>query len=276
MLRDRLVCGLNDEKIQRRLLTEPGLTYKRAVQLALAFESASKNKLDLKSKVETAPVSVHRVNKHETPQECYRCGGRHNPSQCRFLEVNCYNWDKKGHIEKMCRGQKQKAYGNDQANKRRTDNKAGSQPTHLLKESNTDEYTMYQMKGTTNAAQPLEVDIELCGEPHKIDTGATKTIISETGAYSELRENVKLVNSNAILSTYTEEKIPVTGRVTVPVKYGEQNHNLSALVVQGTLHPFVSQALKQVWELFLITLFSRTGHVINSTQDSHGFNGGSA
>ncbi|KAK3709328.1 hypothetical protein QZH41_006929 [Actinostola sp. cb2023] len=91
------------------------------------------------------------------------------------------------------------------------------------------------MKGTTNAVlQPLEVDIELCGEPHKmeIDTGATKTIISET-TYSELPENVKLVNSNAILSTYTGEKIPVIGKVTVPVKYGEQNHNLSALVVQG-------------------------------------------
>ncbi|KAK3726335.1 hypothetical protein QZH41_008960, partial [Actinostola sp. cb2023] len=236
MLRDRLVCGLNDEKIQRRLLAEPGLTYKRAVQLALAFESASKNTLDLKSKVETAPISVHQVNKHETPQECYRCGGRHNPSQCRFREVKCYNCDKKGHIEKMCRGQKQKAYhGHDQVNKRRTDNKAGSQPTHLLKESNTDEYTMYHMKGTTNAVlQPLEVDIELCGEPHKmeIDTGATKTIISET-TYSELPENVKLVNSNAILSTYTGEKIPVIGKVTVPVKYGEQNHNLSALVVQG-------------------------------------------
>ncbi|KAK3738200.1 hypothetical protein QZH41_012780, partial [Actinostola sp. cb2023] len=215
---------------------EPGLTYKRAVQLALAFESASKNTLDLKSKVETAPISVHQVNKHETPQECYRCGGRHNPSQCRFREVKCYNCDKKGHIEKMCRGQKQKAYhGHDQVNKRRTDNKAGSQPTHLLKESNTDEYTMYHMKGTTNAVlQPLEVDIELCGEPHKmeIDTGATKTIISET-TYSELPENVKLVNSNAILSTYTGEKIPVIGKVTVPVKYGEQNHNLSALVVQG-------------------------------------------
>ncbi|CAB4030206.1 PREDICTED: uncharacterized protein LOC106613174 [Paramuricea clavata] len=40
MIRDRLVCGINNEKIQRRLLAEPELTYKKAVELSLAMESA--------------------------------------------------------------------------------------------------------------------------------------------------------------------------------------------------------------------------------------------
>ena len=43
MLRDRLVCGVNDELIQRRLLSERGLTYERALEIALAIETAPKD-----------------------------------------------------------------------------------------------------------------------------------------------------------------------------------------------------------------------------------------
>ena len=40
MIRDRLVFGINDKAIQKRLLAEPKLTYKRAVELAQELESA--------------------------------------------------------------------------------------------------------------------------------------------------------------------------------------------------------------------------------------------
>ena len=42
-LRDRLVCGVHDIRIQRRLLAEPKLTLKRALDLALATEAADKD-----------------------------------------------------------------------------------------------------------------------------------------------------------------------------------------------------------------------------------------
>ena len=47
MLRDRLVCGIEDPKIQRRLLAESDLTFDKAFELALASESADKNAKDL-------------------------------------------------------------------------------------------------------------------------------------------------------------------------------------------------------------------------------------
>ena len=40
MIRDRLVCGISEETIQKRLLTESKLTYKKAVELALGLETA--------------------------------------------------------------------------------------------------------------------------------------------------------------------------------------------------------------------------------------------
>ena len=48
MLRDRLVCGVNNEKIQLRLLAEPDLTYARSLQLAQAMEIAEKDRQQLK------------------------------------------------------------------------------------------------------------------------------------------------------------------------------------------------------------------------------------
>uniref|UniRef100_A0A1X7TD62 Uncharacterized protein n=1 Tax=Amphimedon queenslandica TaxID=400682 RepID=A0A1X7TD62_AMPQE len=46
MIRNRLVCGVNDRTIQRRLLQESKLDYKTAYNIAIATESASKNALD--------------------------------------------------------------------------------------------------------------------------------------------------------------------------------------------------------------------------------------
>ena len=43
MLRDRIVCGVRDLRIHRRLLAEPKLTLKRAIDLVLAIEAADKD-----------------------------------------------------------------------------------------------------------------------------------------------------------------------------------------------------------------------------------------
>ena len=42
MLRDRIVCGIADNHMQRRLLSESTLTYKKAVEMCTAMESASR------------------------------------------------------------------------------------------------------------------------------------------------------------------------------------------------------------------------------------------
>ena len=51
--------------------------------------------------------------------------------------------------------------------------------------------------------------------------------------YNNFRDKVELKSSKAILSTYKGEKIPVSGEVLIPVKYQNQQHNLSAMVVKS-------------------------------------------
>ena len=47
MIQDRLVCGVNDERMQGRLLTESRLHFKKALELAAAMEIADKNTRDI-------------------------------------------------------------------------------------------------------------------------------------------------------------------------------------------------------------------------------------
>ena len=42
-LRDRLVCGLHNEAIQKKLSTEAALTLTKAVELSVGMEAAHKN-----------------------------------------------------------------------------------------------------------------------------------------------------------------------------------------------------------------------------------------
>ncbi len=68
MLRDRLVCGINEDSIQKRLLAEPNLTYKKAVELARGLETADRNVQLLKNNhtiklTQCKPVQTGMVEK---------------------------------------------------------------------------------------------------------------------------------------------------------------------------------------------------------------------
>ena len=51
MIRDRLVCGVNQDGIQQRLLSEKNLSFKNAFDLAQAIEAAEKNNKILKKQL---------------------------------------------------------------------------------------------------------------------------------------------------------------------------------------------------------------------------------
>ena len=63
MLRDRFVCGLADQSLQKRLLTEEDtLTFEQAQRIALASETAAKSARQLAAPTsDPAPQDVHRV-----------------------------------------------------------------------------------------------------------------------------------------------------------------------------------------------------------------------
>nr|XP_021327326.1 uncharacterized protein LOC110438662 [Danio rerio]XP_021332015.1 uncharacterized protein LOC110438662 [Danio rerio] len=131
MLRDILVCGVNDDRMQRRLLSEVELTFEKALTICQAMESANKNVRDLQGLLmeDTAqtmksfkgPAAVHRVYTFEKKGRqkdtvCYRCKGQHAPEECKFLNELCHKCGKRGHIKRACRA-KQAAGGGGRGSK---------------------------------------------------------------------------------------------------------------------------------------------------------------
>ena len=108
MLRDRLVCGVSDQRVQRRLLAEAKLTFQKAYDIALAMEAAERNARELQG---TAHVheDVHRACAKKNgggarrDGKCYRCLGNHNPADCKFRNSECYHCKKIGHLSRACR-----------------------------------------------------------------------------------------------------------------------------------------------------------------------------
>ena len=51
MLRDRIVCGVRDKRLQQRLLAKPDLNFEKARELAIAAcaEAATRNSQDLQA-----------------------------------------------------------------------------------------------------------------------------------------------------------------------------------------------------------------------------------
>ena len=58
MLRDRLVSGINNDRIQRRLLAEKDLTFVKALDIATAMELAEKSAADLHDSTSKGTRSV--------------------------------------------------------------------------------------------------------------------------------------------------------------------------------------------------------------------------
>ena len=58
LIRDRIVCGIRNDVLQRSLLAVTKLTFEKACELALQHESAEEN-----SKVLSAPTAVHRTER---------------------------------------------------------------------------------------------------------------------------------------------------------------------------------------------------------------------
>ena len=101
MIRDRLVCGINDDALQKRLLAEPDLTYEKAVKLAKSHETATQNVEDLKTQ---PPQTVGRLDNPRSDVTCYRCGRKgHIATKCHVdKDVVCHGCRRKGHLKRAC------------------------------------------------------------------------------------------------------------------------------------------------------------------------------
>jgi len=192
-LRDRLVCGLRSEAIQRRLLTVTNLTFAEALQTAQGMEAADKNTQQLKGTdialqfVAARPTSSDAPGRtKEQKRVCYRCGkSNHHSTDCRFKDTQCHFCGKLGHIASVCRS-KQKAEQSHKKTSRRQKQDTKwvqfEQEGTSAEESDTDSIPVLQIgRERPSAGHPITVEMVVNNKPlvMELDTGAAVSVISE-------------------------------------------------------------------------------------------------
>ena len=206
MLRDRLVCGTKDEKIQHRLLAEPKLTLKQTLDLAIAIETSETDALDLKkdklvgqgdnpvNALVQKPQNTRQGHQHDTTNvKCSQCDRKHAPSECRFKDAKCHACGKVGHISRACKSK----YKSKQANRKQHTNPNNTKYLSEERGESTDQqhvespYSMFTFENKHSALYKVTVSVNHAPVEMEIDTGAAFLVIGED-TYKHLCSQSKL------------------------------------------------------------------------------------
>ena len=252
MLRDRLVCGINDERIQRRLLAEHDLGFKKAFEIAQGMETAAKNSRDLRGASSDAEVGVNKIigaksSKTRQPwrrdkqdrardtkpvKPCYRCLGNHQAHACPYIKATCFSCSKVGHVRKACRSQAQASRGD-----------TGHSKVKLVTDESTPDDTrdgrVYELfsVGTKTKTSPYMAQLVVNDKPiaMEVDTGASVSLINkDTYMHTWAQDSApKLQKTDTTLRSYTGNDIPLMGVTDVTVTHEGQQAELQLYIVDN-------------------------------------------
>ena len=243
-LRDRFVCGLKSETIQRRLLTEAALTFQKAVEIAVSNETVARESQQLSSALKVNVLSKLTSRQQST---CTRCGKmNHNETDCYYKEQKCHNCGKKGHISRVCKSKdnvNKEKYAKQKVHQKKrrvhhVDAKDAQDTVSSEGSSDTDTGLPLHMVAQKGVLSHISVKPQIEGKllEMELDTGAAVSLISKD-MYNKHLSHLPLCPTDIILKTYTGEMISPEGVIIVVVKMNRQREKLPLYVVKGSYPP---------------------------------------
>lgn len=233
-LRDRLVCGINSEAVQKKLLSDSELTFERACTIALSSELAdnqvrilgnesinyvqsrvqkskpkngadggnngSKRTFGNRSKFSPGKGShfskLKAYSSHSSP--CYRCGRPHNPESCPAANWECFLCHRKGHTSKMCRSRSQSAKHIEEEEEEKSANVNHCEIVASL------------------VSSPAFLNVVINGRmvEMEIDTGASISVMSKV-YYDKYFKYIKLQKSDVRVKTVTGDDMKLLGSLAL-------------------------------------------------------------
>ena len=179
-IRDRLVVGVKDEKIQERLLGERTLTLEKAIEIAVSMESARKySRLMLGTLTSETETPIHRLPDRG---ECYRCGSTtHLADRCHFRSKVYFKCGWTGHMQWKCRQEEERSSTGASAH-----NKVKRRAVNKMDERHVEENEIDLKKTGSKHCCCLSDTTCTCGTAYKqkkkvlmeVDTGASCSVMS--------------------------------------------------------------------------------------------------
>ena len=294
LIRDRIICGMTDKKMQEKLLRvadDTKLTLEKVITACRAHEEATQNTQMLNT--ETAYLS--QINYREQREQynnkensnrktCSRCGQTHQASRCSAFGKRCGFCSRPNHFESMCfTKQNMKKTQSTPTNRDNRYYDSGSSSNqkqntqYRVKEINQTELkdeekvvqggffvnTVKKVNGVNSKTWNVELLVNN-DKPitFKIDSGSDVNIISKQD-YEKLENSPEIEPATISLVAYNQTPIETYGMCKCPVKLKGETYEVSLLIADhdNIVGLETSEQMKMVKRLDSI--------IDNPIQDSH-------
>ena len=244
LIRDRLVIGVKDNGVRRRMLRESELTLVKALDIARAAERTTVQMRKLEG-----DEPIHAVKTKRTPRPtsssssktCKYCGQTHERGKCPAYGKTCAICKKSNHFAKVCRS---KAAGNSTNDKEEESNRK-TKKIHQLEEFSSDEEydsdrTIYAVKGKGSPKYIIRPALRIpgkrwCDIKLQIDNGASVNCLLErdfNNLAPDARQHMR--STDTTLTSYSGDPIKPIGEIKLEVKIdGKETTALFMIIPTG-------------------------------------------
>ncbi|XP_025758532.1 uncharacterized protein K02A2.6-like [Oreochromis niloticus] len=263
-LRDRFVCGLKCETVQKRLLTEKDLTFRKAVDYAVSAETATREVQQLSGSLKVNAVLSQKGDK------CRRCGKmNHTDDDCWYKDRDCHQCGRKGHTKRMCKGRTRSSQDwNRKAKEGKPELKGYAVKNRAKDKKRRIHHVAAEESGSEGTRPDTDSELELYSLSRKekysrislmpvvngkkmemeLDTGAAVSLIPWE-QYKSMLSQLPLQPTDIMLKTYTGEPLAPEGVIKVQVELNKQRATLPLYVVKVDAPPLFGREWLRVIKL---------------------------
>ncbi|XP_057191716.1 uncharacterized protein K02A2.6-like isoform X1 [Triplophysa rosa] len=253
LIRDRIVCGVSNDQIRARLLREPDLDLKKAIDICRASEITKKQ---IKALHEETEATVNKISKMKftkispeksatsstvsKKEKCTRCGYSHEPRKCPAFGQICKVCRRKNHFGRMCKTQKQ--IDKSKYSTKKVHEIGQEDFTELFIGAIEEEQAKNKVKmqiNEVNDATAVNKDkwtetlkINKSSISFKLDTGAECNVISYKDFQAVAGNSVSLCKSNCVLVAYSGHKMEPKGKAKLICQFKDNEAEIEFQVLE--------------------------------------------
>ncbi|KAG1669986.1 hypothetical protein GQR58_017176 [Nymphon striatum] len=231
LIKDQLVYGINDSKIQQRLLETSNLDLNKALEIINAIKVSRMQSSSLPHFSGTGQTSINSIKsetkiKAVTPNDeklrknCRFCGMTHKVRQCPAYGKKCDKCQKINHFAKVCKSVNviDKESDSDSENSSDTFSLIGE----IIKKRNANDWHIKSI------IRNKEINF-------KLDTGAQCNVLPLH--LIKTMKGVKIRNRAPKLISYSGNTIKTIGKADLELEYKQKFYIISFIIVQSKFMP---------------------------------------